>query len=274
MDKRNALYKFVTCDTNEIIYIGSSNNQNNLKSQIIERTRGRGKDEKFNAYKDNYKIFVAYLPNAFETNIIKRALINQYKPILNYTDDFKGLSNLIQIKEPQWIEFEKEFSSKKTEMVKSEKQIRGFFSEFICIGNLFGKEYYLSNNRPIREHEEIFNTQIFDSVDEALEFIKYTIYLCDKYGKCDVKSHSYIVPAQYSNNRYISFWNQKRDGISPWLIISSDTSLVNYPIINSLYGKDVVLKEIRFNRQAIDICKLVIEEFTNQREYWVKSFGR
>ena len=44
MSKHHGLYKFVTCDTNEIIYIGKTNN--NLKSRVADHIRGKGIDEK------------------------------------------------------------------------------------------------------------------------------------------------------------------------------------------------------------------------------------
>ena len=36
-------------------------------------------------------------------------MINLYKPVLNGTDNQAGMSNLIQICEPDWIEFETAF---------------------------------------------------------------------------------------------------------------------------------------------------------------------
>lgn len=42
MSKHHGLYKFVTCDTNEIIYIGKTNN--NLKSRVADHIRGKGID--------------------------------------------------------------------------------------------------------------------------------------------------------------------------------------------------------------------------------------
>ena len=110
MTKQHGIYKYVTINTNEIIYIGKTNNS--FINRIDRHNRGYGIDEKFNAYKDNYKVYIAYLPNATETDIVERALINKYKPILNVIDNYEGFSSLIHVKEPKWQEYNLE---KKTE---------------------------------------------------------------------------------------------------------------------------------------------------------------
>lgn len=114
MSSQHGLYKFVTCDTNEIIYIGKTNSC--FKSRIDCHKRGNGIDEKFNAYKGNCKVYIAHLPNATETDILERGLINKYKPILNIADNFDGFSGFIHIQEPEWIEYvdEEKDKNKKT----------------------------------------------------------------------------------------------------------------------------------------------------------------
>lgn len=79
MSKHHGLYKFVTCDTNEIIYIGKTNN--NLKSRVADHIRGKGIDEKFNAYKGNYKVYVTFLPNTVETDI--NSYIYEYQRMIH-----------------------------------------------------------------------------------------------------------------------------------------------------------------------------------------------
>lgn len=97
----HGLYKFVLKKGNEIIYIGKSNT--NVRSRIAAHIKGKGIDEKFLEYsRDDYDIYYCELPNKVETDIMERALINQYKPALNVIDNLPGFSNSIQVNEPAW----------------------------------------------------------------------------------------------------------------------------------------------------------------------------
>ena len=156
MSKHHGLYKFVTCDTNEIIYIGKTNN--NFKSRIADHIRGKGIDEKFNAYRGNYKVYVAFLPNVVETDIMERGLINKYKPILNVVDNYESMSNLITIDEPEWLDFEKTFPKEEPKpQIKNKKDPKERHLEDIYIGRLFNTDYYLTNTRSVKEHGRRFD---------------------------------------------------------------------------------------------------------------------
>jgi predicted GIY-YIG superfamily endonuclease len=258
MSKHHGLYKFVTCDTNEIIYIGKSNN--NLKSRVADHIRGKGIDEKFNAYKGNYKVYVTFLPNTAETDILERALINKYKPILNVTDNYEGMSNLIQVEEPQWIEFDKAFPEPEPDHnpkpVKKKQNLR---SEDICIGKIFDKVFYLTNQRYVKEHGKLIDRVFFDTTDEALEYIKYAINLCKKHGTYNDEHHEYIVPAKY-DQEFFSFF-----GLGPALLMHTDSKDAYYSIINTISGYDNELEKIYFNQTAIDICNLIIDELSDMQ---------
>ena len=259
MSKHHGLYKFVTCDTNEIIYIGKTNN--NLKCRVADHIRGQGIDEKFNAYKGNYKVFVAFLPNAVETDIMERALINQYKPILNGTDNHEGFSNLIKVEEPQWLDFEKAFPEPEP-TPKPLKPKKDKHLDDILIGTLFGTDYYLSNTRSVKEHGKRSDIQFFDTVDEALEYIKYALYLCEKYGTYDAEYDEYVVPAQYGQ-QYYHFWNDDKNGLGPSLIISNESKIGHYAIISSMTSKGDVLEKVAFYQPTIDFFKLIIKELSD-----------
>ena len=256
MSKHHGLYKFVTCDTNEIIYIGKTNN--NLKCRVAAHIRGKGIDEKFNVYKGNYKVFVAFLPNNVETDIMERALINQYKPVLNGTDNYEGISNLIKVEEPQWIEFEKAFPE--PDLPKKPKIDK--YSDDILIGTLSGTDYYLTNTYSIKKHGKRIEMKLFDTVDEALEYIKYVLYLCEKYGTYNAEYREYDVPVRYGQ-KYYNFWNDNKHGLWPSLVIIKKKEISCYAIISSMSGKGDVLEKISFYQSGIDICKLIIEELTN-----------
>ena len=253
MGEQTGLYKFVALDTNKIIYIGKSNK--NIKNRIEEHIRGKGLDEKFTAYKDNFKVFVAFLPNSVETDIMERALINKYKPVLNGTDNHEGISGLITVKEPVWIEYNKAFP-KSSALKRTSKDPH---ENDICICKLFGRGYYLDDGYSIKEHGRRIYKKFFDTKDEALEYIKYAIYLCDNYSTYDSEHHSYVVP-QNSNSHYISFWDEKTNWLGPCLRIDNGKSQLFMSFIASISGKGGVLKEIAFHQPTIDICKLILNE--------------
>ena len=262
MSKHHGLYKFVTCDTNEIIYIGKTNN--NLKSRVADHIRGKGIDEKFNAYKGNYKVYVTFLPNTVETDILERALINKYKPVLNGTDNYEGISNLIQIEEPQWIEFDKAFPKPEPDRtpkpVKKKEDLR---SKDLCIGKIRDKVFYLTNPRTVKEHGKRIDRFFFDNVDEGLEYIKCAVNLCEKHGIYK-DEYQYIVPAKYGQ-QYLSIWNNDGNGLGPALIIRTDSSIATYCIIYLMSGHDNELEQISFYQPTIDICKFIIDELSDMQ---------
>ena len=103
MIKQHGLYKYVTTDTNEIIYIGKTNTS--FESRISAHDRCMGDNAKFRNYIGKTKVFIAELPNKADTDILEKILINQYKPILNSMDNYDGFSGLIKVQEPEWKEY-------------------------------------------------------------------------------------------------------------------------------------------------------------------------
>lgn len=93
------IYKYVDKETGEIIYIGKS------KDSITARINAHKTEEKFREYVSRCNIYYVELPNAVEIDLLERALINKYKPILNDTDNLEGFSSLIQVNEPDWKEY-------------------------------------------------------------------------------------------------------------------------------------------------------------------------
>lgn len=95
--KQHGLYKYVY--NGEIIYIGKSN------SNIDNRIKAHKSERKFRPYLQKAEIYVCDLPNSTETDILEKILINHYKPKLNGTDNFPGLSDSISFNEPSWRPF-------------------------------------------------------------------------------------------------------------------------------------------------------------------------
>ncbi len=111
--KEHGLYKFVDKDTGDILYIGKTNSSFN--SRIITHLSGVGSEAKFKEHiKKGCNIYVCELPNSTETDIMERALINQYKPMVNRLDNRPGFSSLISIKEPEWKEWKRSINKKPT----------------------------------------------------------------------------------------------------------------------------------------------------------------
>lgn len=111
--KEHGLYKYVYYG--EIIYIGKSNNS------ILSRIKGHAKEKKFKPYLEKAKIYYCMLPNSSETDIMEKALINQYKPILNIDLNRPGFSNMIHVEEPTWKVFEEYVPPKPIKATKEEK---------------------------------------------------------------------------------------------------------------------------------------------------------
>lgn len=99
--REHGLYKFVDKETGEILYIGKTNSSFN--SRIMAHLSGEGCEEKFKEHvKRGCDIYTCELPNSTETDIMERAMINQYKPKLNRLDCYPGFSGAISVKEPEW----------------------------------------------------------------------------------------------------------------------------------------------------------------------------
>lgn len=261
--KHHGLYKFVTNDTDEIIYIGKTNN--NIKSRIADHIRGKGLDEKFNAYKDKYKIYVSLLPNAVETDILERALINKYKPVLNVTDNQYGMSDLIHVDEPEWHEYKEVFpdTTKPLEQVKTvklQKQVKSnaLLRKRIFIGHVSGYDYYISNTYKYKDNIHKVEKQYFESPDEAIGYIKHILNLVETYGELDSKGQSYLVQAK-DGQQLDRLWQQEHDnGMGPVLLgvkrnISSDIC----PIIKGYKEIGEILVQYRITKDAIDLLTAI-----------------
>lgn len=264
MNKHHGIYKFVRCDTNEIIYIGKTNN--NLKSRVEDHLRGKGIDEKFNAYKGNYKVYVAFLPNSVETDIIERALINQYKPVLNGTDNQAGMSNLIQICEPVWIEFETAFpkiennskvKTKKSKILDPEK----CRPDDAYIGSALGWNYYLSNTYSYKEKGHRIKEHYFESKAEALKFMQDVVSICRAYGQFSEYNKDYTIPGKYGEHLDFSH-KSEHAGFGPCLIRTKNgKGAEKYVILSGADGRGDVVYHYRFYSESVDILASVVNNF-------------
>lgn len=255
--KQHGLYKFVTRDTGEIIYIGKSNN--NIKSRIDAHIRGKGIDEKFNAYRNNYKVYISFMPNTVETDIMERALINKYKPILNKCDNYQGTSELIQVKEPQWVEYIRLSDISSTQSKKFKKEEVNPFSETIFIGKLFGVNWYINKNIAIRGIGKTVYEPFIKDTEEGLRYIKNAVYLCEKYGTYNEESHRYEVNAELIPKDmpyYLYLWNKGSRG--PGLIANDKNITYESSIIVGMAGTGDILEIVSFSKESLDICKQII----------------
>ncbi len=95
---KQGLYKYEY--EGQVIYIGKSD------ASVAKRIADHKREAKFQPYlKNGVNIYTCELPNSTETELVEKALINQYKPILNGTNNQEGFSKLIKIEEPEWVLF-------------------------------------------------------------------------------------------------------------------------------------------------------------------------
>lgn len=107
----NGVYKYVF--NNEVIYIGKS------VSSFSARISAHKSETKFKPYiKKGCDIYVCELPNPTETELIEKALINRYKPILNGIDNYAGFSYLIKVEELNWEKYD-------NYLIRKEKLLKG-----------------------------------------------------------------------------------------------------------------------------------------------------
>ncbi len=124
--RQHGLYKYV-CD-GEIIYIGKSN------ANIYNRIKDHTRETKFKPYlQKGVEIYTCLLPNSAETDILEKALINQYKPVLNGTDNQPGFSSHIEVNEPAWTLFNEHDYMKSQTPNKRKNVKQPFPSEFIDV---------------------------------------------------------------------------------------------------------------------------------------------
>lgn len=96
MNVEHYVYKYIS--ENEIIYVGK------VDSDLKRRVEEHAKETKFLPYLENAEIYCMQLANATETTFMELYLINKYKPVLNATAKYEGISN-IHVQEPEWIPY-------------------------------------------------------------------------------------------------------------------------------------------------------------------------
>lgn len=140
------IYKYVDRRSDEIIYIGKSN------SSIKSRIWGHSSEEKFQPYLTDCDIYTIELPNSVEIDLLEKALINQYKPILNDIDNLEGFSGVIQINEPEWIKYENTKDEKEKDWTTISSRLGIEAAQYLY-------DYAYTNRKTVRETLEkmIFN---------------------------------------------------------------------------------------------------------------------
>lgn len=175
----HGLYKFVERDSGEIIYIGKTNSS--FKNRIDAHIRATDADFKFKNYINKCDIYIAELPNRTETDLLERALINKYKPILNGTDNYKGMSTFIKVDEPKWVIY-KDVRAKKISKNKNQKSKpknddwNSLVYDYVFTLEDIDYGVYICRLK---------DSCLFSSSFEALDFFRNLVTVCNKYGKED-----------------------------------------------------------------------------------------
>ncbi len=245
--RQHGVYKYVIKDTEEIIYIGKTDT--NFKRRIDQHNKGLGPDAKFIDYKDKCDIYIAFLPNSTESYLLERALINQYKPVLNGADNQSGFSSYIHITEPVWVKYKNPIIEK----VKKSPAPHGSHTKYgeYYLGLFEGNHYYLnhvvqkngSRKNPI---EKIY----LNNEREAMKFLQHIVYICNQYGS--LLDNECVIPDEFMSD----YVEMIKDNFYPFLSVYGVNSQ-NSCIVLSRSFKD---KTIHFNPKVIDQLSLVIDK--------------
>ena len=128
MTDKCAIYKYVF--KGQIIYIGKSD------KSFEKRIYGHSKEEKFQPYLKETRIYYFYCKNPAETTIYETYLINKYKPILNKSMKYFETMGF-DIPEPDWKEFKPKFEDKNSA-----------FHGFVLIDYLMENKYIKPSLKP------------------------------------------------------------------------------------------------------------------------------
>lgn len=208
----HGLYKFVDVETDKILYIGKSNNS--LKQRIEDHKRAKGIDEKFKPYLNKCKVYITTLPNSTETDILERALINQYKPILNGTDNQEGFSSYINVTEPEWIDYEvylKQFEKEPSNKPKKDKRPYTDLDFYLC--EIDGTKYWLDNSYKVKVKGRNTIVPMYENKESALQVMRNIVDICMKYDCSGVYKDTYEIPGEAINKNVClkNHFNKQKD---------------------------------------------------------------
>ena len=237
--QKHGLYKYVYKDC--IIYIGKSN------ANLLKRALSHLKEDKFHKYKDSQlHIYLCNLPNSTETDLLERALINKYKPILNVIDNNKGFSGLINCNEPEWIEYN-EYPKEKNDI--SPKQP----SNNYLLGKIGDAEIWLINEYITKTKGKNVIAEMYENRQQAFKMYKSLIDIVHNYGR-EEENEIISVDGEYID-RNISLLVQIIDRKKKWpvMIIRNKSFSETLSIFSAFKGKDETLTELRVYKHAIKI---------------------
>ena len=231
------LYKYVY--NGEIIYIGMSTNS------IQDRIYNHSKEEKFQPYLKQSKIYVLPMENKVEIRSCEALLINKYKPILNVVDT-QSVGCLIDI-EPSLGEW-KPFVKKKPKQRKSTK------------GMKFGS--YKTYEKPKEKSWYEIDKPLIDDLTVLAHFIDHNEWV---YRQLDyVYRNGKRLKHKPNNSEYSRY---EFDGQTYSLY---DLSIYEYPI----FGGDIYIKspfdieDIKktYVQVNLDTCNKVLETIKEQQK--------
>lgn len=110
-------------------------------------------------------MYIAHLPNATETDIVERALINKYKPILNVIDNYDGFSSLVHVEEPKWQEYNFKKNTEKKEKCNRWNELSELNSNELWM-LLAG--FQLSENKKVKNAQLSIAIEIKKEIDKRM----------------------------------------------------------------------------------------------------------
>lgn len=282
MNKEHGVYKFVEKESGRIVYIGKSNSS--IDNRIIAHLSGRGLDEKFRKYKGKCDIFTAILPNSVETDLIERALINEFKPELNVVDNLPGTSNLIKVDNIEWKAWQIPTKQKPKEEKKQIETDHSWFEKgkaflktiksaeddgFLLLKWPLPRTYALFIYNKIRRKikGKWHTTQIFENDDEAFKYIYVLYCVMYKYGKLYRSEYSTRELIKISAKNFFRSEILRKYGIYMMQIYASirwlDGSREHFNLIESLQGtkddhNNDIIQSIYVYKDAIDLLAMLL----------------
>lgn len=255
------LYKYVIRDSGEIVYIGKSDWS--IKRRLQDHNSCLGIDAKFKDYIEKCDIFVTEINNPIETEILEKALIDKYKPVLNETYNYPEISKYFSIIEPTWTKIPIKFKIGTIKKQSNEKDLRKdiklFYGKFHF--NYYNPKIpndisgYITVSNLIYDND-IGAYEIFASDESAIKFLKDITRECYKRGR--------------SNYNYTLFGSDiLKNGIPTTLLnVNENHEHIRYlnlkiegfhiiPLVNDIKGEGREFQEkiFVFNFMAIDLLR-------------------
>ncbi len=163
MVKEMGVYKIVLRETNKIIYIGKT--KSNFRKRIAKHYKAMNEDRKFEPYiKLGCDVYIYHMDNPTQVDIMEKALIDKYKPLLNCAYNEMGSHPAIHVDELEWEKYDYS-ENDKVKYILSDYISRMIFEINGVVIEITGHDEYKDFKKWVRD----FIKDIEKSTDEHYE---------------------------------------------------------------------------------------------------------